>query len=393
MLQLGDCGRIPHVIFAVAPPLVEAAALQPRRARDDKVDVGDGVPRPRLFLYLVYADAADARGRPREEFVYEILVKPDRLEYLRAAIALDGGYAHLRHYLDHALARRLQKILLRRLALQAGEEVILAQHVLHRLEDHVRVDRARAVSDEKGEMGYVARLAGFHDDAAARARPLAYQAVVDAADRQQAGDGRVVGVHSPVGQNQDGYAARHRVRRRAPQPVHRLAKPALFLRVEQRRKRLGAYAVDVDGANLLQLGVGYERLRHRQLAAVFGRFGEQIALRPYHRARGRDQLFAYGIERRVGYLREPLAEVVEQNRRAVGHDGERDVRPHRADGVRARERHRLQYQPQVFERVAESRLAARQRLEVRPVNMRRLRQVVKRYHVAPQPFAIRTAGG
>ena len=126
---------------------------------------------------------------------------------------------------------------------------------------------------------------------------------------------------------------------------------------------------------------------------MFGRFGEQIALRPYHRARGRDQLFAYGIERRVGYLREPLAEVVEQNRRAVGHDGERDVRPHRADGVGARERHRLQYQAQVFERVAESRLAARQRLEVRPVNMRRLRKVVKLYHVAPQPFAIRTAGG
>ena len=199
VLQLGDCGRVPHVIFAVAPPLVEAAALQPRAVRDDYVDVGGGVARPRLFLYLLYADAADARGRPREEFVYEALVKPDRLEYLRAAIALDGRYAHLRHCLDDALLRRLQKILLRRLVIHAGEEAVAPQHVLHRLEDHVRVHRARAVSYQQREMGDVARLAGFDDDAAARARPLAYQMVVDAADGEQAGDGRAVGVDSPVG--------------------------------------------------------------------------------------------------------------------------------------------------------------------------------------------------
>ena len=285
-----------------------------------------------------------------------------------------------------------QKVLLRRLALHAGEEAP-PYHVIHRLEDHVRVHRARAVADQQRQMRYVARLAGFHDDSAARARPLAYQVVVDAADGEQAGDGRAVFVNAAVGQNQDGDAARHRLGRRAPQPVHRRAQAALFLRVEQRRERLGADAVRVDGADFLEAGVGDERLRQRQLAAVFGRFGKQIPLRAYHRAGGGDQFLAYGVKRRVGDLREPLAEVVEQHGRLVGHDGERHVRPHRADRIRAGERHRLQYQAQVFERVAERRLAAGQGIEVRLMDALRLRQVVRRNHVFAQPFAIGPAGG
>ena len=61
----------------------------------------------------VEADAADARGRPGEVLVDDVLAEADGFEDLRAVIALDGRDAHLRHHLDDALGRGLDEVLAR----------------------------------------------------------------------------------------------------------------------------------------------------------------------------------------------------------------------------------------------------------------------------------------
>ena len=119
------------MVFAVAPPLVEAAGLQIHVAGRHQVNVCERVANSGLFFYLGYAHAAYAGGSPREVAVNELFVESDRLEYLRAAVALDGGNAHLRHYLDDALVRGLYEVLFGGLVVHLLEEVVLAYEVCH----------------------------------------------------------------------------------------------------------------------------------------------------------------------------------------------------------------------------------------------------------------------
>ncbi len=109
-LQLVDGLRVEQMILAVVAPLVLAAGIE-----DVAVDlaVGEGV----LVAHLdfarddVEADAVDARGGPGEVFVDDGRMQADGFENLRAAVALDGGDAHLGDDLDHALDGGLDVIL------------------------------------------------------------------------------------------------------------------------------------------------------------------------------------------------------------------------------------------------------------------------------------------
>jgi hypothetical protein len=64
------------------------------------------MPRLRFLRQDVDAHALDLRRGPGEILVDDALVQPDGLEDLRAAIALHGRDAHLRHRLHDALSRR-----------------------------------------------------------------------------------------------------------------------------------------------------------------------------------------------------------------------------------------------------------------------------------------------
>ena len=110
VLQLEHRLGVEQVVLAVAPPLVLAAPLEivladrPRRERLL-------VPPPHFFGDDVDADAADARGGAREVLVDERAVEPDRLEDLRAAVALQRRDAHLGHHFQDALVERLDVVL------------------------------------------------------------------------------------------------------------------------------------------------------------------------------------------------------------------------------------------------------------------------------------------
>ena len=105
VLQLEDRVRVEQVVLAVAPPLVFAARLEVAGAG---VRVGNArACRCSDFLGDdVEADAADARRGVREVAIDERVLEADRLEDLRAAIALQRRDAHLRHHLENALVER-----------------------------------------------------------------------------------------------------------------------------------------------------------------------------------------------------------------------------------------------------------------------------------------------
>ena len=89
-----------------SPPDVEIAAA--RRPRAGTRARGAAATSSAID---VEADAADARRGPGEVAVDELLLEADRLEDLRAAVALQRRDAHLRHHLEHALVERLDVVL------------------------------------------------------------------------------------------------------------------------------------------------------------------------------------------------------------------------------------------------------------------------------------------
>ena len=204
VLERGDGVGIPHVVLAVATPVVDAACVEVVGAVAVADGVGRGVSADGLALDLLDADSADAGGRPREVAVNELLMKADGLEYLRAAVALEGRDAHLGHDLHDALEDGLDVVLLGGLVVGTVGVRPLAGHLGEGLEGDVWVDGARAVAEEEGYLSHVPRLAGLDDDADLRAHALADEVVMQAGSRQKAWYGGVLGVDIAVGQDDDG---------------------------------------------------------------------------------------------------------------------------------------------------------------------------------------------
>ncbi len=79
-------------------------------------------------------------------------------------------------------------------------------------------------------------------------------------------------------------------------------------------------------------------MRELEGVAVLRRLVEDVALGADVADERHDQLFANGIDGRIGDLGEELPEVVEERLRAVGQAGERRVGAHGADGLFAASR-------------------------------------------------------
>ncbi len=171
--------------FTVATPLVLAAFVEERRA-DFARGVGAVMVAEGLAGDFVEADAADAAGGLLEVFVDERLVQADRLEDLRAAVALDRTDAHLGHHFDDALLDRLPIFVNGLGVIDIGLDDALLDHLVEGLEGDIGVDRARAVAEQEGEMVDFAGVAAFDDQAGAGAHALADEVVVQAGGREQA---------------------------------------------------------------------------------------------------------------------------------------------------------------------------------------------------------------
>ena len=395
VLQGGDRYRVPDVILAAHAHRVVAADVE-HAAVDRRVGEGVAMPPYRLFGDLGQADALDAGGGAGKIFGDEIRLQADRVENLRAAIGLIGGDAHLRHHLEQSLVDRLDVTLDDFLVVELLRQ--LALHRDERFKGEIRIDRFGAVAGEAGEMMHLARLAGFHHQADRGAQAFADQVMMHRRAGEQRRDLDAVGAGAAVGQDDDVDAFAHRGLGLAAERVDgdRHAGGAGFGRpggVE--RQRLEMRFGDLgDRADLLQIGVGENRLMHLQALGVRQALEvEQVRPRPDDRDQTHDQLLADRVDRRVGHLGEVLLEIGEQELRLLRQRRNRRVIAHRADRLFAGGRHRRHQDFEVFLGVAEGLLAIEQR-QVR--DRRRFgsrRQILEHDLRALQPFAIGVALG
>ena len=331
VLELGDRVRVPDVQLAVAPPLEHAAdrqqvALGPR--------VGAEVALHRLGREHVEADAADPRRGAGEVLVDQLPLEPHRLEDLRAAVGLDRRDPHLRDRLQQPLADRLDDPLLGLLAIEILGQQRAVGELVERLEHQVRVDRGRAVADQRRHVVDVARLAGLDHQAGAQPRAAADEVVVDGGDGQQRRHRHPLGTDVAVGQDQDVGAVVDVAGGLGAQVVEadlHPVRPLLDRPGDVERRRVEHVVGDL--AELLELVVAQDRLVHDQQVGLLGDLGEQVDLRADAGLEAHHDLLADRVDRRVGDLREQLLEVREQRRLAVGE--------HRQRGVVAHARHRL----------------------------------------------------
>ena len=285
-----------------------------------------------------------------------------------------------------ACSRRSFSSSVRRLA--GAADAPFDDHLVERLEQQVRVDRARAVADQRGEVVDLARLAGLDDDPGAQARALEDEMVVHGRDRQQRGDRHAARSEVAVVEDDDVHALRDRLARQAADALDRGAHPGGPLGDRPGDvDRLGFVDIVVDVSERLQLAVEQDRLFEQQLVCVLGRLVEQVALIAQAGREAHHDLLADRVDRRVGDLGEELLEVGEQRRRLVGEDRQRDVVAHRSDRLGAVGGHRCEQHPQVLLGVAERALAQAQGL----VGERHLlgrRQVAEMHRVALEPLAV-----
>ncbi len=332
VLQQEDGLRAEQVRRSAPAPLVLAANLKFRPAgTGGPARIGAGHAGGVVGGNLIEADAAEPGCGPGKAFADHLGAEPDRLEYLRSCVGGDGGHAHLGHDLQQALAERLDQVR-RRLAAGDRSEQTRARHVLDRLNRQVRADRRGAVADQQGDMMCLPDVSGLDHQAHPGTGPVPDQMVVHRAGQQQRRDRRPVGgvvrwrrrrrlltaAHrgAPVGEHDNLGARRDCLRDFRPdlgQPRAQglAAAGGEISPVDNMRGEAGQVAVFVDVDDLCQVVVADHRVGQHDLTAGRGPRLEDVVLRAGRRGERGNKFLPDGIQRRVGYLRELLGEVVE----------------------------------------------------------------------------------
>ena len=386
-LERVDRLRVEKMLLAVATPLVVAAGVE-CWIHHFAERVGAAVAAEKLLANLLEADALDARGGPAEILVHNLVIEADGFENLRAAVALNGGNAHLGHGLDDALHSGLDEIFYRLFVIHAGEHS-LTDHVVERLEGEVGVDGADAVAEQEGEVMHFARFSGFQNDCRLRAGAVADEVVVQAGHRQKRGDGDMVFIHSTVAQDEDVLPCGEGLVGIGAKGFHSLGKSSgTDGGFEKDRDGHGTESLGIHMPDLLEGGIVDDRLVELDHAATLRSRFEEVPFGTQHRGGRRDDFLADRVDRRVGDLREELLEVIVEKNRLVGEHGERGIGAHRTDRLNAIAGHRAEDHALVFERVTKRLLALEDRLVIRQVFGRRLGQVREEDMVLIQPLAV-----
>ncbi|MNU94222.1 hypothetical protein D3C71_841800 [compost metagenome] len=355
VLQLGDGIRRPHVLFAADAVGILATRIQVIGQHRVGAERG-AVLAQRFFGDLEDADAFDVGRGAGEVLVHQAALQADGFEDLRAGVGHVGRDAHLGHDLVQALADGLDEVL---------HGLFGVIHLAQRFQRQVGVNGFGAVAAQKREVVDFARRAGFHDEARVGAQAGADQVLVNGGGGQQRGDGHALAVDQAVGHDQDVVAALHRIHGARAQRGHAgfdaLGAPGGGVRDVQfeAAEFLARHLFDV--ADLRHGGEVQHRLgdfqAQRRIDVVDV---QQVRLGADEGHQRHHELFADGVDRRVGDLREQLAEVVVERLGAVGQHGQRGVVAHRTDDFLARGGHGFQDELEVFLGPAEGLLAVQQ---------------------------------
>ena len=129
LLELGDHVGAEHVGLPLAAPLIMPADVEIERLRHFGAGISMLVSPQRLLGDPVEADSLDAAGGPSEILVDERRCQADRLEDLRAAIALLRRDPHFRDHFEQPLGRGLDEVLLEVLLQGFRREVTVGLHL------------------------------------------------------------------------------------------------------------------------------------------------------------------------------------------------------------------------------------------------------------------------
>ena len=218
------------------------------------------------------ARAADARRACRGSTASTTSGRQaDDLEQLRAAVAGDGGDAHLRQDLQQPLAdaAAVAAADLERLGRVVPDEAGAA-HVQQGLVGQPRVHRGRAEADQAGELVRIARGGGFHDQVAAAAQAGVDQVRVHRAGGQQRVHRHAVPARVAVGEEHQRGALAHR---RGSASSHRRRRAGSRSSLPGRhRSRVTVWPTNGGiGQQLAQLALREHRRVEQDLARVLRR--------------------------------------------------------------------------------------------------------------------------
>ena len=387
--QVDGLGAVPMVLLSRAG-LVGSRRVQSKVHLQPQGVEGPAVVSVHHGLDLLQADAANAGDGVGKVFVHHVFGDAHRLEELGGLVGLEGRHAHFGGDLHDTSQDGFVVIVHRR-------PEVLVQHSLvdepaDGLLGQIGVDRPGPVAQQGGKVMHVPGLAGLQDDGHRRALSGAHQMLLQGGHRQQRGDGRVVFVHPPVGQDDDIGPA-------AVSPVggqlHLVQRPLQGHIFEvQQGHRLHAEAGPVHVFDLQHIHRGEDGVVDLEHPAVFSPLLQQIAVISHiHRGVG-DDLLPDGVDGRVGHLGEALAEIVEQRPVPAVQHRQGNIRPHGGGGFRPCPGHGQDGVLDILPGVAERLLHLCQpfrRAGLHPVVGNG--QVLQLEQPPVQPFAVGAAGG
>ena len=318
LLEQEDGLRVVQMVLAGAPPLVVAAGGQlVMRGDGPLVRIRHAVAAGHLLGDLVQSDAADLRGGAGEVPVDDGLVQADRLEQLGAAVAHDGGDAHLAHDLEHAGRQCIGEVLHSGYGVHL--KVAATRQVFDGFESQVRVHRCRAIGDKQRHMVDLAHIAGLDHHGDLRTGMAAQQVMLHCGGKQQGRDRPPCVVGVTVGKHQEVLAFGNGLVDFGEDLVQAFlqclaAASDLIQALDHIRLVIASQQLGlVQTLELCHL-VGVEhRKRNEDLLGVQLAVRQQIRLGTDGGFKAGDDFLALPIQRRIGDLCELLGEVVEQH--------------------------------------------------------------------------------
>ena len=393
VLHLADGDRIQQVVFAAFAVLVLAADHEIGFGVGERLE-GVGVFHLRFASEHFKVDAFDARSRAGEVALDERLAKADRLKDLGSAIALQRADAHLGEGLKQTFFDGLNEVLF---ALFSGDVVgqeATALEVVDGLDSEIRVDGAGAVTNEESEVHNLARLTALDDEGDLRPLLLLDETVVHRSHGEQAGDGRVGCVDAAIGDDEQRVTGVDGMRSAAAEIVEGVAQTFFAVRsAEKCRQSGGEQIAGGNAAQFLKLAVGEDGMRQAEGVTVLRSLVENVALSADVADERHDELFADGVDGRIGDLGEELLEVVEQRLRTVRETGQGHVGAHGANRLFTLGGHGSEKNAKIFFAVTTGALAAKQSFRIEGDDARRLGQRVDRHLLLLEPVGVGLARG
>ena len=277
-------------------------------------------------------DLLQANARHRADGIGKVAVDDlfadaHRLKNLGGLVGLQGGNAHLGGDLHNARQNGL-------VVVRNGLVAVLVQHIpLHQLLNavlgQVGIDGPGTVAQQGGEMVDIPGLRAFQDDGHGGPLLGPDQILLNGGHRQQRGNGHMVFVHPPVGE--DDHVGPVPV---GPVHLHKeLVDGALQggIGVVQQAHRSYPEPRALHGLDLHQLHRGDDGILDLQHPAVFRLFLKEVAVGADIHGGIRDNFLPQGIDGRVGHLGKELLEVVEKGLVLLGQHRQRDIRAHGGD--------------------------------------------------------------